>query len=170
MQCTFATTRLRVDRWPSEGDSGSTDLPSVVARLLTPSVTAPLPDSWRGSYSRSRALAWIQDRDAEGTTLLVEHKSNGRPVGLLLLSDSAEAGEPGTEVRLGYLIAESYWGRGYATELLQGFVRWTRSSPYRRIVAGVASDNTASKRVLEKSGFRRSPEARGAQEFWIFEA
>ena len=169
MQCTFATARLRVARWPSEGNEGSIDLPSVVARLLTPAVTAPLPDSWQGPYSRSRAATWIQERDAEGTTLLVEASSTGDPVGLVLLHDSDEAEEPGTELRLGYLIAESCWGRGYATELVQGFMRWAGSSGYRRIVAGVASHNTASRRVLEKSGFRRAADASGPEEFWMLE-
>ena len=169
-RCSFETARLRVSRWPSEVGKESIDLPSVVAQLLTPNVTASLPEPWHGPYSRSRAARWIQDRDAEGTTLLVEDRSSAEPIGLVLLHDSSQVGDSSTELRLGYLVAEAYWGRGYATELLNGFIRWTRSSPYRRVVAGVASDNTASKRVLEKSGFHRLPEAGGPEESWVFEA
>lgn len=83
--------------------------------------------------------------------------------------DSSEAARPRSELRLGYLIVESRWGRGYATELLQGLVEWVRIAPFRRIVAGVASDNVASKRVLEKSGFVRHGEANGIEEFYVIE-
>ncbi len=53
---------------------------------------------------------------------------------------------------VGYWIGRSYWGRGIATEALREFVRrW----PERPLFAGVASDNLASIRVLEKAGFVR---------------
>ncbi len=153
-RCAFRTPRLEVRVW-LVSDSGDevADLARTVVHLLTPAVTAPLPDSWQGRYSEDRAAAWIRDRDAEGLNLLALDAATGAPVGLLLLHDSSDALEPEHELRLGYLIGESHRGRGYATELLRGFLEWARGSAYRRVFAGVSSDNHASVRVLEKSGF-----------------
>ncbi|MBT8338112.1 MAG: GNAT family N-acetyltransferase [Gemmatimonadetes bacterium] len=166
----FETPRLRAAPWPSGSHRlESQGLPSVVADLLTPAVTAPLPEPWHGPYSAARAAEWIHDRDAEGTTLLVVDRTTDEPVGLVFLHDSSDLDHPRSELRLGYLVAESRWGRGFATELVRGLVAWARSSPYLRVVAGVASNNAASRRVLEKSGFAVVSEVTGPELFYSIE-
>jgi RimJ/RimL family protein N-acetyltransferase len=50
-----------------------------------------------------------------------------------------------------YWIGRSYWGKGIATDALNAFLALDRSRPLH---ARVASDNVASRRVLEKCGFR----------------
>jgi len=60
-----------------------------------------------------------------------------------------------------YWIGRSYWGRGIATEALGAFLGLERSRPLR---ARVASDNVASRRVLEKAGFRVVATGRGVAE------
>lgn len=50
-----------------------------------------------------------------------------------------------------YWIGRSYWGRGIATDALKAFLAVEQSRPLH---ARVASDNVASRRVLEKCGFR----------------
>ena len=60
------------------------------------------------------------------------------------------------ELRLGYLVSESQWGRGFATELVRGVVNWVRVRGFRSIIAGVAKGNASSIRVLEKTGFSRT--------------
>ena len=50
-----------------------------------------------------------------------------------------------------YWIGRSYWGKGIATAALTAFLAVDRSRPLH---ARVASDNVASRRVLEKCGFR----------------
>jgi RimJ/RimL family protein N-acetyltransferase len=59
-------------------------------------------------------------------------------------------GEPG-EREVTYWIGRSYWGRGIATYALDAFLSTERSRPLH---APVAADNVASRRVLEKCGFR----------------
>ena len=59
-------------------------------------------------------------------------------------------GEPG-EREVTYWIGRSYWGRGIATDALTAFLAVDRSRPLH---ARVASDNVASRRALEKCGFR----------------
>ena len=58
-------------------------------------------------------------------------------------------GEPG-EREVTYWIGRSYWGKGIATDALDAFLAVERSRPLH---ARVASDNVASRRVLEKCGF-----------------
>jgi RimJ/RimL family protein N-acetyltransferase len=69
---------------------------------------------------------------------------------------SAVVADPGgVTVRLGYLIAEGEWGRGLGGELVAGLVVWCRTEPaIRALIGGVAADNTASIRILERSGFK----------------
>lgn len=155
--CLFETERLRVTiwhdasvkRWPSP------ELIDSVISVMTTAVTRSLPAGWQGEYTLDRAKRWIEARDAESTVLQVTERSNRQVVGLLLLAE--EILEDGsTEIRPGYLLAESAWGRGLATELIAGFVEWCRQLPVRPVItAGVGVDNPASSRVLEKCGFTR---------------
>src|SRR3954451_4916295 len=69
-------------------------------------------------------------------------------------------GEPGDR-ELTYWIGRSYWGRGIATGALAAFLAIERSRPLR---ARIASDNVASRRVLEKCGFRVVATERGFAE------
>jgi RimJ/RimL family protein N-acetyltransferase len=50
-----------------------------------------------------------------------------------------------------YWIGRSFWGKGIATGALRAFLT---VDPARPLHARVASDNVASRRVLEKCGFR----------------
>jgi ribosomal-protein-alanine N-acetyltransferase len=157
-ECRFETARLRVREWHSQGaDQGAAgDLATVVTSLLTPPVTRSLPPAWQGEYTRERAEAWVVDRDAEGTTLLASERVSSTAIGLMILFEEAVVGALGVDVRLGYVLAESAWGRGYGSEIVEGFVRWCRDrAEIRTLIAGVAADNPASIRILEKSGFKR---------------
>ena len=156
----FATEHLVVDEWHTiERDfDSSTELPLVVRSLLTPSVTASLPVAWQGPYTDQRAREWIDERDQEGTTLLVIDRSSAASIGLLILF----ADDPGI-FRIGYIFAESACGKGFATELILGFVAWCRDAGIQTIIAGVSADNPASQRVLAKCGFSESPVAESPQ-------
>lgn len=161
--CSFKTPRLVVYEWHSRSGGTSRELANLVRALLTPRVTRWLPAEWRGPYPFRRAHAWVEQRDREGTTLVVVERASRSPVGLVLLAGAGPAAE-GNEVRLGYLLAESVWGRGLASELVLGFVEWCRTVGVATIVAGVSAENVASRRVLEKCGFVYDPATEGARE------
>ena len=150
---TFTTERLRAAEWHRPERAGaSLDLPAIVAAMLTEPVTRWLPPHWQGPYTRARAEAWIAEQDAGGTVLLVQSRETGEPLGLVLLFEEPVDG--GVEVRLGYLLAETAWGRGYGGELLGGVVAWCRGrGDVRSIIGGVAPENAASIRLLERHGF-----------------
>jgi RimJ/RimL family protein N-acetyltransferase len=69
-------------------------------------------------------------------------------------------GDPG-EREVTYWIGRSHWGKGIATDALNAFLTVDRSRPLH---ARVAYDNAASKRVLEKCGFRVVASERGFAE------
>ena len=55
---------------------------------------------------------------------------------------------------IGYGISEEYQNNGYATEAVKAVLEWAFSHPkVSSVEAETDSDNTASKRVLEKCGF-----------------
>jgi RimJ/RimL family protein N-acetyltransferase len=60
-----------------------------------------------------------------------------------------------------YWIGRTYWGKGIATCALHAFLT---VDPSRPLHARVASDNVASRRVLEKCGFRVIATERGFAE------
>jgi RimJ/RimL family protein N-acetyltransferase len=66
-------------------------------------------------------------------------------------------GDPG-EREATYWLGRSHWGTGIATRALTAFLALDRSRPLH---ARVASDNVASRRVLEKCGFHVVATERG---------
>ena len=139
----FSTQRLLVREWHSFAvqEWNPRDLAIVVKDMLTERVTESLPPAWQGSYSLDRARDWVKERDCEGVTLLVVEKASRKPIGLIILFDTANGGE-GAELRLGYLLAESAWGKGFASELIMGFVEWCRHAEVASITGGVGRSAT----------------------------
>ena len=156
--CEFETARLVVKEWHSlaPSDWQQRELSRVVAAMLTEPVTRSLPAAWQGGYTAERAREWIEERDREGHTLLVVDQSTHQAVGLMILFEmQTEEGNGEAEVRLGFVLSEATWGKGIASELVSGFVSWCRGQEsISSIAGGVAHDNPASKRVLEKNGFQ----------------
>lgn len=56
---------------------------------------------------------------------------------------------------IGYHIAQKYCGNGYATEAVSLFLDYLKANTKLQEIYGIAlSDNVASRRVLEKNGFK----------------
>lgn len=57
------------------------------------------------------------------------------------------------EYKVGYLIHQKYWNKGYATEILKALLSWAKKNiDTDYIIAYADKDNTASFRVMEKCG------------------
>ena len=63
------------------------------------------------------------------------------------------------EPELGYELLCAAHGCGYATEAGRAVVTWASEAGYRRLWAGVWDWNVASRRVMEKLGFREAGRA-----------
>jgi RimJ/RimL family protein N-acetyltransferase len=90
------------------------------------------------------------DRKATDANFLIFTRTMGQPrlIGGIGLHDE------GGEIEIGYWIAPSYWGLGFATEAGRAVVdiaRHTLKLP--RLVSGHFTDNPASGHVLRKLGF-----------------
>jgi ribosomal-protein-alanine N-acetyltransferase len=58
------------------------------------------------------------------------------------------------EKEIYYLIGKDFWGNGYAFEAVQEIVKYSfETLGLQQVVAKVAPENKASKRIIEKAGF-----------------
>jgi len=86
--------------------------------------------------------------------LAVERKGTADVIGYcgLIIHGNGSPEEP----ELAYELLRAAHGCGYATEAGRAVVTWASEAGYRRLRAGVWDWNTASRRVLEKLGFREA--------------
>lgn len=119
---------------------------SVVARYMT----------WRPQTLLSQTEAFI-DYCMQGWAagrsrpyLLVPHDHDDVPVGML------DARLQGHTIDIGYVLQRSRWGEGLMPEAIVAFAGMALALPeYFRIQATCDTENQASARTLEKSGFLR---------------
>ncbi len=95
------------------------------------------------------------EREGSGPGVLaVERKAAADVIGYCGLSIHGN-GSP-DEPELAYELLSAAHGCGYATEAGRAVVEWASEAGYRRLWAGVWDWNVASRRVLEKLGFREA--------------
>jgi RimJ/RimL family protein N-acetyltransferase len=103
-------------------------------------------------YEPCDARAFLAaERDADEPNLLIFRRTSGAPrlVGGIALTRRPDGHE------LGYWLARSAWGLGYATEAGHALVAHARDAlRLKRLCAAPFLDNPGSARVLEKLGFR----------------
>jgi len=103
-------------------------------------------------YLQSRnpgELAELADRDY---IFIIVDEVKGEGVGWLTLEIMSRRH---SLARIGYTIAREYWEQGYATAAVRAIThRLFTETPIERIEADCSVDNPASRRVLEKCGFR----------------
>jgi len=95
---------------------------------------------------------WIGARDAESGIYLIREKGTDALIGLMFLTPSFN-----NDIHLGYLLGQSAWGKGYASELLAGLVLHVPKTGFSPLGA-VGRENPASAHVLRKTGFHIVPE------------
>ena len=63
-----------------------------------------------------------------------------------------------SNVHIGYLLSEEYWGQGLASELLRSFIEEiSEIEPWSKLIGGVETSNAASANLLKKLGFVGRP-------------
>lgn len=86
----------------------------------------------------------------------VIRKEDNKNIGYVQLVKIEEGWE------IGYHIAKEFTGSGYATEAVNAFLNYLKDSKGIKEIYGVAlADNLASRRVLEKCGFKLIFEGQG---------
>ncbi|WDE14298.1 GNAT family N-acetyltransferase [Thalassomonas haliotis] len=155
----FASKRLTTRRGRDLLAQEKPALVDAVLALLTPKVVETLPEYFHGINNRPKALHWLQRTLAEGELLVVQLKARQQIIAFILLHSeerSTEETKTDTELHIGYLLAQPYWGKGYASEMLISLIEYFQDKKtISALNAGVAASNGASISLLEKCGFCR---------------
>lgn len=140
-----------------------------VARFAGDPEVARMTSSIPTPYFDCAAEGWIMTLNARkslNAEFVFGIERDGELIGTIGAHKGGHAKSAGYEI--GYWIGKPYWGQGYATEALRGFVSEARA--LGSLDAGHFADNPASGRVLEKAGFAYTGEtmsgfslARGAK-------
>jgi len=146
----YQTTRLQAGEVCNSNQDS--DFLESVLEILTPRVVASLPPYFQSVNSISSAQEWLQQVVADGRLFVVRRIGESKAIGFVFLSAENDG-----DTHIGYLLAESCWGKGYATEILKGLIEFIESEgQVTRLIAGVATDNVASIKLLQKLGFIHS--------------
>ena len=89
-------------------------------------------------------------RDPVLPSLLIFERTDAAPV---LIGSCGLGRRPSGNVEMGYWIARSHWGRGFATEACSALIGMARALRLATLEASHFIDNPASARVLDKLGF-----------------
>ena len=115
----------------------------------------------------TRYLTWAPHRSVESVSAFLESQIERSRAGKWFswLITQQPAGRPigdvggriqGHAIQIGYVLAREYWNRGYMSEAISKVAEWALAQPeVFRIWAVCDTENIASARMLEKSGFER---------------
>ncbi len=104
--------------------------------------------------TKATMQSWLEaEKEAKSKVYLVEEIESQQPIGLLGMVFS---NPKYNRAELWYKIHPTYWGQGYATEIVKESIRYGfENLNLHRIQAGCAVENIGSIRVLEKAGMIR---------------
>jgi len=138
----------------------------LLLRQPTLSDATAIFSSYANDAHVTRLLGWPRHQQMEDTLGFLrfcEHSWRVNGVGAYLIFDRSGSEllgstgleiEPDQQAATGYVLKESAWRKGYASEALGAMVALARTLPLRGIYALCHTEHRASTRVLEKSGFR----------------
>ncbi len=143
-------------RWPRHGDvaalSGFAGMKQVAE--MTGSWPHPLPDG-----EAEKRIFQARKANATGSSLILALTPRARPnlqIGTIGVSRSAVPGRE-NDVQIGYMLHPEHWGRGLIVEAVQSVLNTVFSyTPTESVSAWTRVINPASRRVLEKCGFRHT--------------
>lgn len=165
MVSSLTTSRLNIQEVPDDmGQAKKERLCAQLPELLTPAVVENLPPYFHSIHSQADALTWLERMVSESRLFLVKKMGQDALIGLLFayVSDDDEA-------HIGYLLGEPYWGQGFATELLRGFIEdVAQTENWTKLIGGVDRHNAASSRLLLKLGFTEQPDTDGEVVFYEY--
>ncbi len=158
--CLFKTNQLSILHYTFiETKTGlHNSLSKSVLKIMTPNVTKSLPDGWQNLNTLKKAEKWLLERKMDSNFYIISLTEPNELIGFLFLYTENER-KGSIELRLGYLLSESIWGKGIGSELIKGLVTWCDDTKsISSISGGVEKDNIGSRKVLEKNGFYKSNE------------
>lgn len=134
----------------------SADAAALRDILNNPRILKNLGDGVPYPYTEADAAAYIEQMQRADAQEVFSYAVlvDGTPVGNI--GAFRGKGMHARTAELGYYLAEAYWGRGVMTEAVRRLCRELfAKTDLVRIYAEVFWENSASRRVLEKAGFRQ---------------
>lgn len=154
----FHTNRLIIRKWVNieqNLDSHRILLENVL-RIMTPNVTKDLPDGWQSISTIEKAEKWVAERKDDSHFYTIQLHEDNEIIGFLFLNIEDNTQEY-IDLRIGYLLSESNWGKGIGSELISGLVVWGKNEKaISTISGGVEKTNIGSIKVLERNGFLKT--------------
>ncbi|KAF1936005.1 GCN5-related N-acetyltransferas-like protein [Clathrospora elynae] len=138
------------------------DAPSTALNANDPLVTKYMSLAFGYPYTLAHAKTWINmniTAPHQNNFVICERSSPETVIGGCGLKPGADVSAHTAEV--GFWVGQAYWGRGYTTEMLEAFTKWTFESwendgqRIRRVLGCVFSGNVASMRCFDKCGYAR---------------
>ncbi|MEH6587799.1 MAG: GNAT family N-acetyltransferase [Halioglobus sp.] len=142
------------------------DLEDLLVVHSVDAVNRYLPyTTWKNSADAEAWWEKLQERMLDGNAMqfVICDRAQDKAIGGCILFGYAKEHQ---RAELGYAIGQSYWGKGYAREAMQRFLRYAfEDIGLRRIDAKVDSRNEASSGLLLRLGFT----SEGCLRQWIKE-
>jgi ribosomal-protein-alanine N-acetyltransferase len=139
------------------------DAPSMSSSANSPKVAQYMSLQFPSPYTVEAAETWIAMNTPlplQSNFVICEIDSPENVIGGIGLKLGADISSHTAEV--GFWVGERFWGRGYTTEALAGFTKWSFESfegkdgqRLRRLWGGVCGGNDASARCFEKCGYAK---------------
>jgi RimJ/RimL family protein N-acetyltransferase len=137
-------------RWPRAADAAA--IQRLAGEAAVAQMTARIPHPYPDGVAAAFILA-ARTANTEGDSLtlaLTKKRGDGAAIGCIGLERNADG-----RLELGYWLGKPYWGKGLMSEAAKALVRLVfQVTDEPAIVSGARSDNPASRRVLEKLGFK----------------
>ena len=129
------------------------DLESLVSHANDESISRTISDRFPFPYTSADAEIFLRE-PGKPPAIVLAIEIDGAAVGGIDVRPGAAELRIGAEI--GYWLARSYWGRGNMSRIVTHWCRYLFAEyGFERLQATVFSNNPASARVLEKSGFQR---------------
>jgi RimJ/RimL family protein N-acetyltransferase len=124
-------------------------------------------ETWAQDPEVTRTMTWPPHKDIDVTRsvlrrmidaweqgtrfpFMIIEKSSNQAVGMIEIRPEDHKAE------LGYVLAQTHWGKGYMTEAARALLDWAFQQPeIYRVYATTSVDNIGSQRVMEKIGMTR---------------
>ena len=143
--------KIKCDRCILRGWKNS-DIDSLVENANNYSIAVNMRDLFPSPYTTEDGKTFIDIVSNEENNCFFAITVNNKAVGGIGLTLGEDIERISAEV--GYWLGEKYWGKGITSSALEGISDYAfKELGLRRIFAKPLEHNSASRRVLEKTGF-----------------
>ncbi len=126
------------------------DAPALAAAIADEAIVKNLATEPWPYLMRDAEAFLVSPRDPALPTLLIFERTDAEP---RLIGSCGLGRRPSGAVEMGYWIARSCWGQGFATEACMALIDIARTLGLNSLEGSHFIDNPASARVLDKLGF-----------------